>query len=265
MPKKVMQKTKAAAAANNTHTHPLKGGGVVFAACSTREEGGQKTENSGPRDSRSKAGQAQNARRDSETQTPIAIALRPLSRVESPAEGQRTQKADYVRQYNAWIAGMSEAERAQAAALGVDKPMPEDYRSHGIGLDADLAESKELSYQPDIAALVDQEELAAVSTDLDEVSEKLWDVMRRLVGEFLDTPNRSLTAECLAAVSGMSYTGDSITEIAKRHRLTRAAVSKRCVELTHKLKLLPSRTMRSLTARQAYRHAQRKLRNHDET
>lgn len=202
---------------------------------------------------------------DSETQTPRIRTQRPLSRVESPDEGLHTRKADYVRQYNAWIAGMSEAERAQAAALGVDKPMPEDYRSHGIGLDADLAESKELSYQPDIAALIDQEELAAVSTDLDEVGEKLWDVMRRLVGEFLDTPNRSLTAECLAAVSGMSYTGDSITEIAKRHRLTRAAVSKRCVELTNKLKLLPSRTMRSLTARQAYRHAQRKLRNHDET
>jgi len=140
---------------------------------------------------------------DSQTPMPRTCAPRPLSRVESPGEGQHTRKAEYVSQYNAWIAGMSEAERAQAAALGVDKPMPEDYRSHGIGLDADLAESKELSYQPDIAALIDQEELAAVS--------------------------------------------------------------KRCVELTHKLKLLPSRTMRSLTARQAYRHAQRKLRNHDET
>ena len=265
MPKKLMKNSIAAAAANNTHTHPLKGGGVVFAACSTREEGGQKTKSLGPRDSRNKADHLADSGCDSETQTPRIRTQRPLPRVESPAEGQHTRKAEYVSQYNAWVAGMSEAERAQAAALGVDKPMPEDYRSHGIGLDADLAESKELSYQPDIAALIDQEELAAVSTDLDEVGEKLWDVMRRLVGEFLDTPNRSLTAECLAAVSGMSYTGDSITEIAKRHRLTRAAVSKRCVELTHKLKLLPSRTMRSLTARQAYRHAQRKLRNHDET
>jgi DNA-binding NarL/FixJ family response regulator len=162
---------------------------------------------------------------------------------------------------------MSEAELAQAIALGVDKPMPEDFRSHGIGLEADLAESDELSYSPDMAALIDGEESAptATSEDLHDLSEKLWDVMRRLVGELLDTPNRSLTAECLAAVTGMSYTGDSITEIAKRHRVSRAAVSKRCVELTRKLKLLPSRTMRSLTARQAYRHAQRKLRNYYET
>jgi hypothetical protein len=170
-----------------------------------------------------------------------------------------------VSDYKAWISSLSEAELAQAIALGVHKPMPEDFRSHGIGLEADLAESKELAYSPDMAALIDGEEPAAATEDMAALSEKLWDVMRHLVGELLDTPNRSLTAECLAAVSGMSYTGDSITEIARRHRVTRAAVSKRCVELTRKLKLLPSRTMRSLTARQAYRHAQRKLRNYYET
>jgi hypothetical protein len=265
MPNKPMKNSIAAAAANNTHTHPLKGGGVVFAACSTREEQGQKSKSLGPRDSRNKADQLTDSGCDSITPTPIARAQRPLSHVESPAEGLHTRKVDYVSQYNAWIASMSEAERAQAAALGVDKPMTDDYRSHGIGLEADLAESKELCYSPDIAALIDGEPSATAADDLDALSEKLWDVMRHLVGELLDTPNRSLTAECLAAVSGMSYTGDSITEIAKRHRLTRAAVSKRCVELTQKLKLLPSRTMRSLTARQAYRHAQRKLRHHDET
>jgi hypothetical protein len=198
---------------------------------------------------------------------PRSRAQRPLPRVDDSAEGQHTRTTKYVSDYEAWISAMSEAELAQAIALGVDKPMPEDFRSHGIGLESDLAESDELSYSPDMAALIDGEESAPTATneDLHDLSEKLWDVMRRLVGELLDTPNRSLTAECLAAVSGMSYTGDSITEIAKRHRLSRAAVSKRCVELTRKLKLLPSRTMRSLTARQAYRHAQRKLRNYYET
>jgi len=198
---------------------------------------------------------------------PRSRAQNPLSRVEASAEGQQTRTTKYVSDYEAWISAMSEAELAQAITLGVDKPMPEDFRSHGIGLESDLAESDELSYSPDMAALIDGEESAPTATneDLHDLSEKLWDVMRRLVGELLDTPNRSLTAECLAAVSGMSYTGDSITEIAKRHRLSRAAVSKRCVELTRKLKLLPSRTMRSLTARQAYRHAQRKLRNYYET
>ncbi|MBE2180127.1 MAG: hypothetical protein IAE97_06615, partial [Chthoniobacterales bacterium] len=87
-------------------------------------------------------------------------------------------------------------------------------------------------------------------------SEGLWDALRRLVGEILVMPNRSLTVECLAVVSGLSYVGDSLTEIARRHRVTRAAVSKRCVDLTERLSLPPSRAMRSLTARKAYREAQ---------
>jgi hypothetical protein len=247
------------------HRPPLKGGVCIVSAVSTREEAGPKPKTSRPRESRSKAHQAEGAGSDSPTQTPRANAQRPLSRAESPAEGQHTRTANYLSHYDAWISGMTEAELAQAIALGVHKPMPEDFHAHGIGLDADLAESKELSYSPDMASILDGEEPAAATTeDLQALGEKLWDVMRHLVGELLDTPNRSLTAECLAAVSGMSYTGDSITEIAKRHRVTRAAVSKRCVELTQKLKLFPSRTMRSLTARQAYRHAQRQLRNHDE-
>lgn len=262
---KLMKKPLAAAAANNTHTHPLQGGGVVFAACSTREEGEPKTEKTRPRDSRTLTDQAADCGSDSQTQTPRICAQRPLPRVETSAEGQHTRTAQYVSDYKAWISGLSEAELAQAIALGVDKPMPEDFQAHSIGLDADLAESKELAYSPDMAALIDRDNSAGAPDDLDDISDRLWDVMRRLVAEFLDTPNRSLTAECMAAVSGMSYTGDSITEIAERHGVSRAAVSKRCVELTRKLKLLPSRTMRSLTARQSYRHAQRKLRNHDET
>ena len=79
---------------------------------------------------------------------------------------------------------------------------------------------------------------------------------RLTVGEILGMQNRSLTVECLAVVSGLSYVGDSLTDIARRHRVTRAAVSKRCVDLTERLSLPPSRAMRSLTARKAYREAQ---------
>jgi hypothetical protein len=46
-----------------------------------------------------------------------------------------------------------------------------------------------------------------------------------------------------------------MTEIANRHDVTRAAVSKRCVELTQSLNLKPSRAMRSLLARQNYHTA----------
>jgi hypothetical protein len=68
--------------------------------------------------------------------------------------------------------------------------------------------------------------------------------------------DRLLSLECLALVSGLSFLGDSMSAVARRHRVTRAAVSKRCVELTKHPNLLPSRAMRTLTARRTYRAAQ---------
>ena len=47
-----------------------------------------------------------------------------------------------------------------------------------------------------------------------------------------------------------------MTKIAKRHGITRAAVSKRCVDITERLKLPPSRAMRSEKARKIYRRSQ---------
>jgi hypothetical protein len=55
-----------------------------------------------------------------------------------------------------------------------------------------------------------------------------------------------------------------MSDIAKRHGISRAAVSKRCVELTELLDLPPSRAMRSLTARKRYRDARlRSTRSHE--
>jgi len=227
-----------------------------------RAKTGAKAKNSKARDSRSIAASLTNAGSDPRGQKPRRRAQKPLSRADDSAEGHDSRASEYTRNYDAWIAGLNEADLARAVALGVDKPMPADYHAHGIGLDADLAESDELSYSPDMAAILDREEAQDPHPDLQAaMSDVLWDVIRRLVGELLDTPNRSLTAECLAAVSGMSYTGDSLSAIARRHGVTRAAVSKRCIELTRKLQLLPSRTMRSLTARHSYRHAQHIIRD----
>ncbi len=65
--------------------------------------------------------------------------------------------------------------------------------------------------------------------------------------------------ECLATALGLSaYNGDSMTSIAKRCGVTRAAVSKRCVDITERLNLPPSRAMRSKEARTTYRHSQLK-------
>jgi hypothetical protein len=85
--------------------------------------------------------------------------------------------------------------------------------------------------------------------------EQTWDTVRRVLGEIPCHQNARLTAECIALVSGLNYSGSSMTHIAGKHGITRAAVSKRCVELTELLGIRPSRAMRSLTARKRYREA----------
>jgi hypothetical protein len=85
--------------------------------------------------------------------------------------------------------------------------------------------------------------------------EHLHDILRRLVGELLGQDNSNLSVHCLALVTGLTYEGNSMTAIAASHGVTRAAVSKRCVELTQALNLKPSRAMRSLLARRSYRTA----------
>lgn len=174
------------------------------------------------------------------------------------AARQVAKDARYEREYSAWIANLPPEERRKLADLGLDRPMPANNGASHCGLNGDIAESPVASERHDVADLVDEPEQRPPAQDLS--SEALWDVLRRLIGEVLSMPNRSLTVECLAVVSGLSYEGDSMAEIARRHCVTRAAVSKRCVELTEKLSLMPARAMRSLTARRAYRAAQLKVR-----
>ena len=170
-------------------------------------------------------------------------------------------ESDEVRR---WVASLSPEERARCEAEGLLKPLRDDHRASGTGLDDDIANSPAAAVKPvepdepedemEPAQQPAQPPEPAPAAKIDQ--DGLWDALRRLVGEILVMPNRSLTVECLAVVSGLSYVGDSLTDIARRHRVTRAAVSKRCVDLSERLSLPPSRAMRSLTARRAYREAQ---------
>ena len=170
------------------------------------------------------------------------------------SDKQSARNAAYTREYEDWLRTLTPKERETLAAQGLDKPLIEERSAYGCGLDDDFANSQaascEATMPPDSAEPMPHLDMGGFS------NEQLWDVLRRLIGEILTLPNRSLTVECLAVVSGLSYAGDSMVSIAGRHKVTRAAVSKRCVELTERLDLLPSRAMRSLTARKAYRDAQ---------
>jgi hypothetical protein len=169
--------------------------------------------------------------------------------------------ADYYRspEYLRWVDGLSPAERRRLEAEGLLAPMID--RSGSTLRDEDASETSTASETPDFAAAIDGES-SPVALPGENVDEKVMDVLRRLLGEVLTQKNVRLTLECLAVACGLStLEGESMSSIAKRHGLTRAAVSKRCVDITEKLNLPPSRSMRSTAARTAYRRVQKDLRN----
>lgn len=185
----------------------------------------------------------------------------------------------YREAYDQWLASLSDDERDKLQAMGLDKPHleglsagfserdPADAARVECELDLDDEEDSDMLDTEDArsAHLADTEAPAVneneprpraeVDTSSEEASETRHDLVRRLVGELLCQGNARLSVECLALVSGLLYEGDSLTEIAKRHGVTRAAVSKRCIELTQNLNLKPSRALRSLAARTHYRDA----------
>ena len=165
---------------------------------------------------------------------------------------QAARDAEYRREYAAWIESLTPAERARVKAAGLDQPV-QDANGHGANFpDRDLAESSlaATAFPPldRIEPTCDQPAYQGQRMD----AELVWDILRRLIGYLLMQRNAQLSLECLALVSGVSFLGDSQSAIARRHKVTRAAVSKRCVEMTKKLAVMPSRAMRTLTARDAY-------------
>jgi len=176
---------------------------------------------------------------------------------------QAIKDAAYAREYDRWLQSMTPEERYQARLLGVDQPqLPSD---GGGCLDEDAADSHLASVPAaEIVESPEPDEGAATARPETVSTEEIWDILRRLIGQLMTDRNARLSLECLALVSGLSFLGDSMSAVARRHRVTRAAVSKRCVELTEHLNLLPSRAMRSLTARRAYRAAQISTRMHYE-
>lgn len=177
---------------------------------------------------------------------------------------QRYRDAWETPEVKAWIASLSPEDRRQHEAAGLLSPMmPKG--GGGTLLDQDLAESSLAAETPDIVDLLDSASKPANVAPADPLrDERVWEILRRLIGELLTQSNVELSVECLALVSGIGFMGDSMTEIAKRHGVTRAAVSKRCVELTEKLMIPPSRAMRSLTARASYARTQNRIRRHHE-
>lgn len=161
---------------------------------------------------------------------------------------QRRSDSDYQQAYQAWVDSLPPDERQQLAAMGLDQPLMSDTAGSGF---RDVAEASRCAVLPE--TFEEDSEEGAEPEDPCSDREEVLHLVRRLVGELLSKDNVRLSVECLALTTGIAYLGDSMTDIARRYGVTRAAVSKRCVEFTDALGLAPSRAMRSTEARQSYR------------
>ena len=173
---------------------------------------------------------------------------------------QKSRDAEYAREYKAWIDSLPPAERRKLEAQGLAEP---SLAHHGNGAAKGDAADSPLMREGDDPALMPEPE---PETDHDSPCdpEQTWDTVRRVLGEILCHHNARLTTECIALVSGLNYSGASMTEIAVKHGISLADVSKRYVELTEIFCIRPSRAMRSLTARKRYRDARLKsTRSHE--
>jgi len=162
---------------------------------------------------------------------------------------QRQRDSDYSRVYRQWIASLPPEDLAKLKALGLDSA----YLPGGSGgASKDAADTSRARCEDPLPEI----ESAQPATQTDNSDgELVHDVLRKIIGELADQSNCRLSLDCVALVTGLSYRGLSMTQIADRHGISRAAVSKRCVELTIALRLRPSRAMRSLLARVSYRTA----------
>lgn len=172
-----------------------------------------------------------------------------------PRQDQRD--AAYRREYAAWLASLTPEKFARVKAAGLDQPVRDD-SGHGSNFsECDLADTPlaaAFSHPLEsIEPACDQPGSQAQHTD----AEQVWDALRRLLGELLVQKNARLALECMALASGVAFIGDSMTDVGRRYGLTRAAVSKRCIELARKVGIPPSRAMRSLTACAAYAQARK--------
>jgi hypothetical protein len=189
------------------------------------------------------------------------------------SDDKRMRDDAYRKAYRAWVAKLPRRQRRRLEQQGLLEPAVDALHT-GKGEDISAMPIADITTLPhagiggdagdggDENACLDSQDTVAGGGEVTNAPapdyDRVWEVLRRLLGELLSTPNAQLSLECLALVSGVGFMGDSMTAIAKRHGVTRAAVSKRCIQLTEQLDMLPSRAMRSLTARATYRTAQTK-------
>ena len=151
---------------------------------------------------------------------------------------QTSLELEYTAAYREWVESLPDDERQQLAALGLDRPSAPGYSS-GVGISGDAADN---AIAEEIVAPAEEESAADLRTA---------EAVGKLIAELL-TNDSTLAVECLALATGVCYSGASENSIAKKYGVTRAAVSKRCIELCERIGVKNRRALKSEIAREIY-------------
>jgi len=147
-----------------------------------------------------------------------------------------------------WIASLPSEERRKLEAEGLLAPLlPKD--GSGVLLDGDLADSPLAASDPDIAEQIDGSK-PIENADAQARSDVLASFCARMRG----CANPALVFDAVCYGTGvLAIEGQSATELAAKHGVTKQAFSKIAVEWCTKFGLPPARSMKSKRARVAYR------------
>lgn len=152
---------------------------------------------------------------------------------------QATRNAEYRREYETWFNSLPAADKQLLKQKGLHHALI-DY--HASESSKDVCDRNFPTYEP-----------AFEIYPPTESDKRMWELVERISILFMDAQNPRLEAHVLSFASGLStQMGISGTEIAAKFGLSRAAFSKRCIQLKNKLGLPPSRAMKSEHACRTY-------------
>jgi hypothetical protein len=175
---------------------------------------------------------------------------------------QAQRDAQHAEDYRRWVDTLPEAERAKLRGLGIDQP-DTSYSGSSCLMEMDLAESPlaasvvcfddylEASSPPDPKGFVESEKSALSSA----IEARLCsDALASFCARMRGCMNPALVFDAVCYGTGvLAMEGQSATDLAKKHGVTKQAFSKIAVEWCMKFGLPPSRAMKSKRSRVAYR------------
>jgi hypothetical protein len=164
------------------------------------------------------------------------------------------QNYTYAEAYRAWVESLPPAERASLAAAGLDQP-DDSYRTSTWHYESALNQPCDGSFTHPTSNPPEAEGSRAAVEEPSRVADALAAFCARVRAH----PNPLLALDTLCFATGlMGVEGQSQTDLARRHKVTRSAFSKLVVGWIDLFDLTPPRGCRSLRARRAYslsRHA----------